>query len=204
MPPMDGRVIGFDLDMTLVDSRPGVRAAFDALNDEAGTAIDADIVVARLGPRLEEELAHWVPAEDIPALADRYRELYALHGVPGTFPLPGAADSLAAVRAAGCERLVLTAKFEPNARRCLEQVGFTVEHVVGLRHGPEKAETLAEHRALVYVGDTPPDIEAAKWAGAVAVAVATGPHSSDELTAAGADVVFESLREFPGWFATLA
>jgi phosphoglycolate phosphatase-like HAD superfamily hydrolase len=202
---MDGRrVIGFDLDMTLVDSRPGVRAALHALNAEAGTAIDADLVVERLGPKLEDELAHWVPAEDVDALADRYRELYAIHGVPGTFPLPGAAESLAAVRASGCERLVLTAKFEPNARRCLEQVGFSAEHVVGLRHGPQKAETLAAHGALAYVGDTPPDMEAARCAGAVAVGVATGPHSSDELTAAGADVVFASLREFPGWFATLA
>ncbi|HEY7440474.1 MAG TPA: HAD family hydrolase [Acidimicrobiia bacterium] len=198
------RVVGFDLDMTLVDSRPGVHAAICALNAESETAIDADVVVERLGPPLEEELAHWVPAEDIAVMADRYRELYAVHGVPGTFALPGAADALAAVRSAGCGTLVVTAKFELHARQCLSQAGLEAEHVVGWRHGPQKAESLLEHGAIAYIGDTPPDIEAARCAGAVAVGVASGPHGLDELRDAGADVVLESLREFPDWFTTLA
>ena len=45
----------------------------------------------------------------------------------------------------------------------------------------------------VLIGDTPLDIEAARDAGARAVAVATGPHSSEEL--AEADAVLEDLRD---------
>jgi phosphoglycolate phosphatase-like HAD superfamily hydrolase len=49
------------------------------------------------------------------------------------------------------------------------------------------------------VGDTPRDIEAARAARAVAVGVATGNYSVDELKAAGADHVLESLEDpFPG------
>src|SRR3954454_16501796 len=50
-------VVGFDLDLTLVDPRPGVRAAFEALIAETGVTIDIDTVLGRLGPPLEVELA---------------------------------------------------------------------------------------------------------------------------------------------------
>src|SRR6476646_6473764 len=108
-------VIGFDLDMTLIDSRAGVRTAMAALVAETGAPIDPDVVAERLGPPLEVELAAWVPADRIDALADRYRELYSEVGIPGTLALPGAADALRAVRAIPARALVVTAKYEPNA-----------------------------------------------------------------------------------------
>jgi len=45
------------------------------------------------------------------------------------------------------------------------------------------------------IGDTPNDVECARAAGAVAVAVATGSYSVDELRETGADVVFTDLSE---------
>ena len=192
-------VIGFDLDMTLIDSRSGVHAAMSALIAETGAPIDPDVVVARLGPPLERELAEWVPADQIGPLADRYRELYAEVGIEGTVALPGADTALDAVHALRGRTLVVTAKYEPSARRCLEQANLTVNDVVGWRHGPQKGETLSEHGAVVYVGDTPPDLDAARIAGAIAVGVPSGPFTATELTAAGADIVLDSLLEFPDW-----
>jgi phosphoglycolate phosphatase-like HAD superfamily hydrolase len=49
-------------------------------------------------------------------------------------------------------------------------------------------------KALV-IGDTPLDVAAAKGAGAVSVAVASGHFDVDELQAAGADHVMKSLEE---------
>jgi phosphoglycolate phosphatase len=196
MPPL---VIGFDLDMTLIDSRVGVHAAMVALINETGAPIDPDVVASRLGPPLEQELAEWVPADQIDPLADRYRELYAEMGIEGTLALPGAAESIGAVRAAGGRPLVVTAKFEPNARLCLLQVGLMVDDVVGWRHGPQKGETLLEYGASVYVGDTPPDVTAAQLAGATAVMVPSGPFTAEQLHDAGADVVLDSLLDFPDW-----
>jgi phosphoglycolate phosphatase len=115
--------------------------------------------------------------------------------------LPGAHAALDAVRAAKGQTLVVTAKYERNAWLCLEHVELAVDDVVGWRHGPQKGETLLERGASVYVGDTPPDMHAAHLAGAIAVAVPTGPFTAAELTDAGADVVLESLDEFPGWFS---
>lgn len=198
---MGGLVVGFDLDMTLIDSRAGILATLAALSEETGVPIDGELVVSRLGPTLESEMAEWYPAERVPAVSDRFRELYTEFGVPGCDALPGANDALASVRSAGGRTIVITAKYEPNAVRCLEYVGLEVDDVIGWRHGPRKATALREHGASAYVGDTPTDIAAAHTAGAVGVAVPTGPHPADELSAAGADVVLETLREFPAWFA---
>jgi phosphoglycolate phosphatase len=50
------------------------------------------------------------------------------------------------------------------------------------------------------VGDTPPDIAAAHQAGATAVGVPSGPFDAGALRAVGADVVLDSLLDFPDWF----
>jgi phosphoglycolate phosphatase len=202
VPDPSALVIGFDLDMTLIDSRPGIAATLRALAEETGTPIDADLVVSRLGPPLEDEMAHWFPADEVPAVSDRFRELYADLGVAGTFLLDGAAESVAAVRAAGGGVVVVTAKFEPNAVACLDHVGLAVDAVHGWRHGPDKGVALAEHGAAVYVGDTPTDVTGARAVGIVAVGVATGPHPPAELQAAGAATVLRSLTEFPEWLGT--
>lgn len=54
--------------------------------------------------------------------------------------------------------------------------------------------------ANVYaVGDTPNDVEAARAVGAVAVGIASGRYSTEELTQAGAEIVLRSLQEpMPG------
>jgi phosphoglycolate phosphatase len=197
-------VVGFDLDMTLVDSRPGIATSLTALAAETGAHLDVDVIVGRLGARLEDELACWYPRDEVPAVADRYRALYADLGVPGTVLLPGAADAVAAVRADGGRAVVITAKYEPNAWACLRHVGLAVDEVVGWRWGPEKGGALSEHGAAVYVGDTPDDVAGAHAASVLAVAVPTGPHDAAALRAAGADVVLGSLTEFPAWYAAWA
>jgi phosphoglycolate phosphatase-like HAD superfamily hydrolase len=55
----------------------------------------------------------------------------------------------------------------------------------------------------VVVGDTPRDIDCAKPYGARALAVATGPFSCTELSAAGADAVFEDLSETQKFLSVL-
>ncbi len=52
---------------------------------------------------------------------------------------------------------------------------------------------------MVIIGDTPRDIECARSFGSVAIAVATGTYSHDELAACNPDVVLTSLTEFPEW-----
>jgi len=66
-------VVGFDLDMTLVDSRAAILASFAAVAAETGVAIDPAGVDSRLGIKLEDELAHWFPAGEIAPAMEIYR-----------------------------------------------------------------------------------------------------------------------------------
>ncbi|MGW5335298.1 HAD family hydrolase [Streptomyces bauhiniae] len=194
--------VGFDLDMTLIDSRPGIRACYLALSERTGVYVDADLAVTRLGPPLAEELVNWFPAADVPAVADLYRAMYPEYAIAPTRALTGAREAIAAVRAAGGRTLVVTAKYEPNAKLHLAHLGIEPDVVVGDLWAEGKARALREHGAHVYVGDHTGDIRGARAAEALSVAVATGPCSEEELTEAGADVVLADLTAFPTWLTT--
>lgn len=191
--------IGFDLDMTLIDSRPGIHAAWRRLSAETGVRVDADLVVSRLGPPLTQELAHWFAEEDIPAAAERYRALYPDYAIEPSPALAGAREAFAAVREAGGRALVVTAKHRPSAQLHLEHLGMEPDLLIGELWAEGKAEALVEHRAAAYVGDHVGDVRGARTAGVVSVAVATGPCSEAELTEAGADIVLPDLTAFPRW-----
>jgi uncharacterized protein len=199
--PQHPLVVGFDLDMTLVDSRPGVTATYRAVTADTGIAIDAELAASRLGPPLESELELWAPADRVAELAERYRHHYATVGVSGTTLLPGAAEALAAVRRCGGRALVVTAKSEPLARATVEWVGLAVDEVVGGRWSAAKGEVLRERGAAVYVGDHTADMVAGRAAQATSVAVTTGADGEAALREAGADVVLADLTEFPDWLS---
>ena len=196
--------VGFDLDLTLVDSRPGIRASMTALARESGVPIDVEVVLGRLGPKLEWEIAQWFPADRVEAMASRYRELYWDDCTgDGTRLLPGAQDAVDAVRDRHGHVVIVTAKSAPLALRCLANVGIDADTIVGHVHGDEKRDALIEHGVGVYVGDTVADVRAALGASALAVGVTTGPDDGRSLVAAEADVVLDSLVDFPAWLATV-
>ena len=196
--------VGFDLDLTLADTRAGISAVYAALAAETGVRIDTDAVVTRIGVPLEAELAYWFPAEEVPAMAARYRALYAGIAVPATVAMPGAAEALEAVRDGGARVIVVSGKNQADAERTVRYLGLPVDEVVGGLFGTEKAAALRLHGAGVYVGDHTGDVDAARAADATAVGVATGPFDADALAAHGADVVLPDLLAFPAWLRDAA
>jgi phosphoglycolate phosphatase len=193
--------VGFDLDMTLIDSRPAILAAFGALSRETGVTVDLDDIDRRLGLKLENELAFWFPPTEIDAAAVVFRRYYVNLAATSTPVMPGAHEALAAVRRARKSSVVITAKHQVSVAPCLAASGLRVDHVVAFVHGAEKAEVLVELDAAIYIGDTPTDMAAANKAEVTAVGVATGSFDVDALKAAGATAVLGSLVEFPAWFA---
>ncbi|MGW1815910.1 HAD family hydrolase [Streptomyces sp. NPDC002125] len=196
--------VGFDLDMTLIDSRPGIKAAYEALAAETGVYVDTDLVVSRLGPPLEEEMAHWFPAGAIAEASDRYRAIYPETAITPTTALPGARESVEAVQALGGRAMVVTAKYEPNAKLHLAHLGIEADVLIGGLWAEGKAEALLEHGARIYVGDHTGDVRGAHAANALSVGVTTGPCDEEELRAAGAEVILPDLTAFPAWLRTFA
>ncbi|MFD6357712.1 HAD family hydrolase [Nocardia tengchongensis] len=196
-----GLVVGFDLDMTLIDSRPGIAAVWDAVAAKTGVPIDSELAVSRLGPPLAHEAAQWFPEHEVPGIVTMYREMYPELAVHASDHLPGVVDALAAVHRAGGRVLVITAKNGPHAQLHLDHLGLAVDELVGGAWAEEKGEVLRARGASIYVGDHLGDVRAAAVADATSVAVTTGPYSAEELSAAGADVVLRDLTEFPAWLS---
>ncbi|RZS41012.1 phosphoglycolate phosphatase [Herbihabitans rhizosphaerae] len=194
--------VGFDLDLTLIDTKPGMVALLDRLADLYGVPLDSEHFGANLGPPLEILLPRCGMPEDlVPRAVIEFRTSYPEVVIPSTVTMPGAAEAIAAVRAVGGKVFVITGKYQPNAVLHMEALGWEIDGLAGELWAVGKADALREHGVEVYVGDHVGDIEGALAAGATAVGVTTGPYDADELRDAGAQVVLSGLGEFPRWLA---
>jgi phosphoglycolate phosphatase len=191
--------VAFDLDMTLVDTRRGIRTALLALAAESGRPVDADAIVSRLGPPIGDALSPWFALDELPDAVATFRRHMARIGVTDVVALPGAADALDAVRSAGASVVVVTSKLQVLAEATLANVGLRADAVAGEVWSTEKAQPLVHFGAAVFVGDHPADMAAATTARIPGVGVTTGSSSAEELRSAGAAGVLASLRELPAW-----
>jgi len=192
-------VVGFDLDMTLIDTVSGFRDVLIALGDELGLELPVVELTAKLGPPLDLLLGPYVAEDRMSAAIDRFRALYPSYAVTGTPALAGAREALAAVADRGGRVLVVTGKFTRNARLHLDHLALTADLLEGEVWGVGKAAVLQREGASIYVGDHIHDVEGALAAGVTSVSVLTGGCSRAELVDAGTHVVLESLHEFPDW-----
>ncbi|MGH8828392.1 MAG: HAD family hydrolase, partial [Jiangellaceae bacterium] len=135
-------VVGFDLDLTLVDSADGIIATYVEAGRRLGVKVDPEVVRPLIGIPLEDGSAEVVPAELVDDMVRIYREIFPAIGVPGTTLLPGAAEAVASVREHGGRAIVVSAKIEPGVSMVLDHVGLSVDEVVGGRYAEAKGEAL--------------------------------------------------------------
>src|ERR1039457_6312978 len=100
--------VGFDLDMTLINSRSAILASFAGVARDTATDIDLETVDRRLGIKLDEELAFWVPPGQTAAARETYRRPSLGLAEKLTTVLPGAREARAAVRSAGQRVVIIT------------------------------------------------------------------------------------------------
>lgn len=194
--------VGFDLDMTLVDSADGIVTSVQYVLEQYGIDAEGDDIRSTIGLPLDHVFPRWLPDEPYDVLLAAYRAHYREHGIPLTLPMPGAREAIDAVRSHGDRVLVVTAKYGAVAGLALEAAGLDADEIVGDLFAEAKGDALRQHAAWAYVGDHPGDVRAARHAGVHAIAVATGPTSWQELSEAGADVVFDDLHGLPSWLLT--
>lgn len=197
MPLATGLVVGFDLDMTLLDTRPGIAAAFRELTVRTGVPVDAELVTSRLGPPLRQEMAHWFPPADVDDAVTLYRSLYPDYAIAPSVPLPGAVDALSAVHGKNGKAIVITSKLGRLADLHIAHAGLDVDEVYGNVFAEEKAAVLTAAGAIAMVGDHVADMRGASVAKVHPIGVVTGPCSREDLLRAGAEIVLDDLRGFP-------
>ena len=180
--------IAFDLDMTLVDSRPVSHRALGRLVCEYGAQLDIDALMSAYGL----PLPGWLPASIDGAL---FRALQS-QDIALAVAMPGAGAALAAVRQAGARVVVVTSAPLAIALGMLRAAGLRVDDLHPDAWGAEKVERLRAERCWAFVGDHPDDMLAGRRAGAIAIGVNTG--TSRPI---GAQVALEDLTAFPSWLA---
>jgi phosphoglycolate phosphatase len=193
--------VGFDLDLTLVDSHERIISAYIRALGDLGVEVSSEDLEPHLGMPLANTAAAVGAAVDADALVLRYRHYYDEADAPRTLPMPGALEALRCVRAAGGRTVVVSAKFTPAVHNALAEAGLTdlVDVVYGELFARDKASALIAEGASIYVGDHPGDMAAAHAAGAYAVGVTTGANDEVALLAAGADCALPDLDAFVGW-----
>jgi phosphoglycolate phosphatase len=189
--------VGFDLDMTLIDSRPGIAATYRALSARTGVHVDADLAVNRLGPPLRSELREWFPPAEVEDAVSLYRSLYPRHAIEPTRPTPGAREALSAVRMLGLRVVVVTSKIGRLAALHLDHLWMAADVLAGDRFAAGKAAALAEYGVRWFVGDHVGDMVAAATAGIAGIGVTTGACDAVELADAGASYVIGDLTALP-------
>ena len=215
----------FDVDGTLLDTGgAGARAWRDAFAELHG--LPANIVQFSEAGQTDTQIAAATFKAVIgrPATRDELGQLFAaylLHlqdevtASAGYRVLDGVVDTLQRLIGAGVTLGIVSGALEGAARIKLARGNLNRFFVFGgygsdtsnraalTERAIEKAAdlhgALVEPRSVFVVGDTPNDVKAAKAVGAVAVTVATGDYTAEQLREAGADHVLASLEEpFPG------
>ena len=199
------RSVLLDLDGTLVDSQPGIRAscmaALRALGHDPGH-LDLTNVI---GPPLEEimrDLLARYGDDRVEEGVAAYRAHYGESGYLGSAPYAGIPGALNEMKRAGLRLYLATSKREVFARRILEHLNLAdlFDGLYGsipggaLDHKPELlAHIVAQHAIspaqAVMVGDRRYDIAGARAVGMRGLGVLWGYGARAELEEAGADGV---------------
>jgi phosphoglycolate phosphatase len=208
------RLAIFDCDGTLVDSQANICMAMEHAFDAVGMAPPPRSAIRRIvGLSLFEIMRQLLPdAEETlhREMAERYRASYLTlrnNGLEHEPLYDGMAAVLSELDESGWLLGVATGKSDRGLERCLDHHGIKglfVTLQTADRH-PSKPHPSMIHQALadagtesqnaVMIGDTAYDIHMGRAAGCRTIGVGWGYHPLDELRAAGADQLVETMDE---------
>ena len=219
---LDGVVIIYDLDGTLVDSAPDlVRALNEVVTADGLPGVPVEDVRRMVGrgarALLQRAYARAGTALPTPILHERvglFLEAYSAGIATFTAPFPGVIDTLAAFRDAGARQVVATNKPDGLTEQLLDTLGISdwFDAVVGATSAPRRKPDPSHLvmaaggadwlRRAVMVGDSAPDVGAARAAGVPSIVLSYG-YSETPAHDLGADRVIDQFEALPETIAEL-
>lgn len=199
----------WDMDGTLIDQSTAILRCYSEVITSLGyPPPDADIIRRSLGGPMASTMALFVESDHLHAACTAFRTRFPQIMFDGMILLPGGMEFIQRAHKACIPQVIFTNKHGETARQISRYAGFAqyiptcigsadtkwnkpdvllTEHVIDRIHGTKEG--------AVIIGDSPTDVAVAKNAGLSAYCVATGAHSIEELTKAGAAAAFESLTK---------
>ena len=210
---METKVIIFDFDGTLCDTRSNIIIAFRATMEHLGLEVrDEETCGATIGLTLCDGFKTMYPDFDdakIDYCVETYRQIFAERRkelMPDLFP--GVKETLEALRKRGYRMTIATSRLTDSLMLFMRHHGIDhyFEYAVGSdsvthhKPHPEPAlKTLLELNIApseaIMVGDMPVDIAMAHNAGIRAIGVDYGNATREELEAAEADWIVDSITK---------
>ena len=205
----------FDLDGTLTDSGPGItNSVAYALKKWNIEEKDINVLRKFVGPPLDASFAKYYgfSKEKCVQAIQYYREYYLTKGIYENQVYDGMEELLKWLRDTGRRAIVATSKPEPSAIHVLEYFhmdsyfdiiagatmdGSRVEKSDVIRYALDRAG-IRDLSGVVMVGDRENDIQGAKVNGLDSIGVLYGYGSREELEAAGAMQIAETVEDLRG------
>lgn len=202
----------FDLDGTVVDTIPHILASFrHATAEVLGAALSDEVLLHHVGVPLARQMRYFTDDE---AEADRLLASYRAFNHKTHDDMarlyPNTLAALTALHDAGIPMGIVTSKSRSMAERAIalfdlgkffkvlvtaDDTDYHKPHPLPVRYGAEQLGM--EPVRMVYVGDSPADIESGKGAGTATVGAAWGVASRERLLAAGPDAIIEDIGDLP-------
>jgi phosphoglycolate phosphatase len=202
----------FDLDGTLTDPAPGITRCLAYAALRLGRSIPEAAALQRyIGPPLRESFVHILETTDAAVIEEAvglYRERFSAVGIYENAVCPGIERALGRLVADGFGLSVVTSKPQGYADRVIEHFGLTefFRRVYGAElSGERSSKTELVAQALLgesvepsqacMIGDREHDIRGATANGVAALGVTWGYGTLEELHAAGASHVLDSVEK---------
>ena len=205
---MHCQAVFFDLDGTLVESNGMHIAAWRQAFADAGHDISADAIAGQIGKGGDNLVPALIPGADartVRKLDDRHGTIFKDRYLKQVRPFPAARDLVARVGESGRKVVLASSASQAELDHYVRLLGIkelidadtTSDDVIHSKPAPDifvaaqgkVAGVTAE--AIVVVGDTPYDIEPARYCGMVPVAVRSGGFDDASLHAAGAVAIYD-------------
>lgn len=198
----------FDLDGTLADTIGLILSCYrHTMRTHLGEAPPDEQWIGGMGTPLRTQLAAFARSPDeIDAMVHTYVALQRQIHDEMVRAFPGVPELLAALEAAGVPMALVTSRRGEMTRRTLSHCGIarhfdvviTPDEVARAKPDPEPVLLALERlgspppERVLFVGDSPHDVQSGRAAGVRTVAALWGPFSRTTLEAEGPDYLIES------------